>query len=96
MQPAEILADKEKRDALVNRIQFGGDEVVKAKDGAGSATLSMAQGTSISIPVSARVPVGRGASQLVLITTGTPLNGFSTSQTFFETYVLMDSWCRIC
>ncbi|BGP20602.1 hypothetical protein JCM10213_007136 [Rhodosporidiobolus nylandii] len=28
--------------ALVKRIQFGGDEVVKAKDGAGSATLSMA------------------------------------------------------
>jgi len=27
---------------LVNRIQFGGDEVVKAKDGAGSASLSMA------------------------------------------------------
>ncbi len=32
----------EKLDALINRIQFGGDEVVKAKDGAGSATLSMA------------------------------------------------------
>ncbi|KAG5645286.1 Malate dehydrogenase, cytoplasmic [Asterophora parasitica] len=32
----------EKLDALVHRIQFGGDEVVKAKDGAGSATLSMA------------------------------------------------------
>jgi len=31
-----------KLDELVNRIQFGGDEVVKAKDGAGSATLSMA------------------------------------------------------
>lgn len=30
-------------DALIHRIQFGGDEVVKAKDGAGSATLSMAQ-----------------------------------------------------
>ena len=29
-------------DTLVNRVQFGGDEVVKAKDGAGSATLSMA------------------------------------------------------
>jgi malate dehydrogenase len=28
--------------ALTNRIQFGGDEVVKAKDGSGSATLSMA------------------------------------------------------
>ncbi|UOH82897.1 malate dehydrogenase, NAD-dependent [Cryptococcus neoformans] len=40
---AEVLSDKEKRDALVHRIQFGGDEVVKAKDGAGSATLSMAQ-----------------------------------------------------
>lgn len=31
------------RDALTQRIQFGGDEVVKAKDGTGSATLSMAQ-----------------------------------------------------
>ncbi|PYH89566.1 malate dehydrogenase, NAD-dependent [Aspergillus ellipticus CBS 707.79] len=30
------------RDELVKRIQFGGDEVVQAKDGAGSATLSMA------------------------------------------------------
>ena len=28
--------------ALTQRIQYGGDEVVKAKDGAGSATLSMA------------------------------------------------------
>ncbi|KAH7163386.1 lactate/malate dehydrogenase [Dactylonectria estremocensis] len=28
--------------ALVKRVQFGGDEVVQAKDGAGSATLSMA------------------------------------------------------
>jgi len=35
-----IPADK--LSALVNRVQFGGDEVVKAKDGAGSATLSMA------------------------------------------------------
>lgn len=41
--PEEVLGNKEKRDALINRIQFGGDEVVKAKDGAGSATLSMAQ-----------------------------------------------------
>lgn len=29
-------------EALATRVQFGGDEVVKAKDGAGSATLSMA------------------------------------------------------
>ncbi|RPD65799.1 NAD-malate dehydrogenase [Lentinus tigrinus ALCF2SS1-6] len=33
---------QESLDKLTNRIQFGGDEVVKAKDGAGSATLSMA------------------------------------------------------
>lgn len=33
---------KETLEQLTNRIQFGGDEVVKAKDGTGSATLSMA------------------------------------------------------
>jgi malate dehydrogenase len=33
---------KEETEALTNRIMFGGDEVVKAKAGAGSATLSMA------------------------------------------------------
>ncbi len=41
--PASILEDKSKRDALTHRIQFGGDEVVEAKAGGGSATLSMAQ-----------------------------------------------------
>ena len=35
------LSEEDKK-ALINRVQFGGDEVVKAKDGAGSATLSMA------------------------------------------------------
>lgn len=34
---------EEQVKALTHRIQFGGDEVVKAKDGAGSATLSMAK-----------------------------------------------------
>ncbi|KAK1777718.1 lactate/malate dehydrogenase [Copromyces sp. CBS 386.78] len=34
--------DLASNDQLVHRVQFGGDEVVKAKDGAGSATLSMA------------------------------------------------------
>jgi len=38
--PSSLSADD--HAALVHRIQFGGDEVVKAKDGAGSATLSMA------------------------------------------------------
>ncbi|KAG7424014.1 malate dehydrogenase [Fusarium oxysporum f. sp. raphani] len=37
-----VQIPEDKYDALVNRVQFGGDEVVKAKDGAGSATLSMA------------------------------------------------------
>lgn len=35
-------ADEKTTAQLVKRIQFGGDEVVKAKDGKGSATLSMA------------------------------------------------------
>jgi len=38
--PASVNA--ENLEALTKRIQFGGDEVVKAKDGTGSATLSMA------------------------------------------------------
>ncbi|CCG84594.1 protein of unknown function [Taphrina deformans PYCC 5710] len=40
-KPAASI-EGEKLDALVHRIQFGGDEVVAAKAGAGSATLSMA------------------------------------------------------
>ncbi|KAI8925714.1 lactate/malate dehydrogenase [Entophlyctis helioformis] len=38
-----IKFSQEEIEKLTNRIQFGGDEVVKAKDGTGSATLSMAQ-----------------------------------------------------
>ncbi|KAI5284335.1 hypothetical protein KEM54_001417 [Ascosphaera aggregata] len=40
-QPA-LRIPPDQYEALVRRVQFGGDEVVKAKDGAGSATLSMA------------------------------------------------------
>jgi malate dehydrogenase len=40
-EPAATFTDAE-RDALTHRIMFGGDEVVKAKAGGGSATLSMA------------------------------------------------------
>lgn len=39
-EPTVTFTDEE-RDALSHRIAFGGDEVVKAKAGAGSATLSM-------------------------------------------------------
>ncbi|TKA66919.1 hypothetical protein B0A49_04087, partial [Cryomyces minteri] len=38
----KVNVPEDKLDALTYRVQFGGDEVVKAKDGAGSATLSMA------------------------------------------------------
>ncbi|KAG7191759.1 Malate dehydrogenase, cytoplasmic [Scheffersomyces spartinae] len=37
----EKLSEEDKKK-LINRVQFGGDEVVQAKNGAGSATLSMA------------------------------------------------------
>merc|ERR1712066_600577 len=40
-EPQVSFTDAE-RDALTHRIMFGGDEVVKAKAGGGSATLSMA------------------------------------------------------
>ena len=40
-KPSTSLSTKQV-EQLTQRIQFGGDEVVKAKDGAGSATLSMA------------------------------------------------------
>lgn len=40
-EPNVSFSDEE-RDALTQRIMFGGDEVVKAKAGGGSATLSMA------------------------------------------------------
>ncbi|KAG0243021.1 malate dehydrogenase, NAD-dependent [Mortierella sp. GBAus27b] len=41
-QIKNIKFSPEEIKALTHRIQYGGDEVVKAKDGAGSATLSMA------------------------------------------------------
>ncbi|KAF9410510.1 hypothetical protein BGZ94_001624 [Podila epigama] len=38
----QVALTSEEIKTLTHRIQYGGDEVVKAKDGAGSATLSMA------------------------------------------------------
>ncbi|KAF7727448.1 malate DEHYDROGENASE, NAD-dependent [Apophysomyces ossiformis] len=40
--PGTEKLSKTQLEEVTKRIQFGGDEVVKAKDGAGSATLSMA------------------------------------------------------
>ncbi|KAK9466685.1 lactate/malate dehydrogenase [Lipomyces arxii] len=64
----------ETRDALVHRIQFGGDEVVKAKDGAGSATLSMAQAAA------------RFADSLLTSLSGTPV----TEPTFVDSPLFKD------
>ena len=41
MDDAQALSAEEV-EKYVNRVQYGGDEVVQAKQGAGSATLSMA------------------------------------------------------
>jgi malate dehydrogenase len=40
-QVPELAGDEEAIKSLTHRIQFGGDEVVQAKEGQGSATLSM-------------------------------------------------------
>ncbi|KAJ1922159.1 hypothetical protein H4219_000021 [Mycoemilia scoparia] len=45
VQPKVQLTETQIEE-ITHRIQFGGDEVVKAKDGAGSATLSMAYAAS--------------------------------------------------
>ncbi|KAF9180404.1 hypothetical protein BGZ51_006198 [Haplosporangium sp. Z 767] len=51
---------KDQLDALTHRIQYGGDEVVKAKDGAGSATLSMAYaGARFTLTLLSAVVEGR-------------------------------------
>lgn len=40
--PKAVTLTPEEREAMTQRVMFGGDEVVKAKAGGGSATLSMA------------------------------------------------------
>ena len=52
-------------DKLVNRIQFGGDEVVKAKDGAGSATLSMAYAGAAFAGVGSKGALGAGMTMVL-------------------------------
>lgn len=46
-EAAKSVQPGEHYEKLIHRIQFGGDEVVKAKDGAGSATLSMAYAAAV-------------------------------------------------
>ena len=52
------------RDAVVQRVQFGGDEVVEAKAGAGSATLSMAHSAAVFVDGLLRAAAQREAVRL--------------------------------
>ena len=75
---------QEQIEALSHRIQFGGDEVVKAKDGAGSATLSMAQAADRFTGALLRALAGeKGVSECAFVQSdavpGTPF--FSTRVT---------------
>lgn len=72
------------RDALTHRIQFGGDEVVQAKDGAGSATLSMAYaGAQFTMRLLSAL---NGASDVVECTF---VESDVTDSPFFSTPVLL-------
>ncbi|CAE6475929.1 unnamed protein product, partial [Rhizoctonia solani] len=78
--------------ALTNRIQFGGDEVVKAKDGAGSATLSMAyaaaefttavlkglKGEDVTVPSYVHLTADPEGGKALQSEIGTELQYFST------------------
>lgn len=65
---------------LTNRIQFGGDEVVKAKDGSGSATLSMAFAGARFIGSLLRAKTESGVKECTFIETDVVpgVNFFST------------------
>merc|ERR1712228_1041896 len=67
--PGATFTDEE-RDALTHRIMFGGDEVVKAKDGGGSATLSMAfAGAEFADRVMAGMSGEKGVTECTFVET---------------------------
>lgn len=55
---APPVADAAAYAALVKRTQFGGDEVVEAKEGAGSATLSMASAADVFLKAAVKARLG--------------------------------------
>ncbi|KAJ2764354.1 Malate dehydrogenase, cytoplasmic, partial [Coemansia nantahalensis] len=78
---------KEERDALTYRVQFGGDEVVKAKDGAGSATLSMAFAGARFADSLLRAAAGEDVLEWAFVRTDLYK---SEGLEFFSTYVKLD------
>ncbi|KAJ2855491.1 Malate dehydrogenase, cytoplasmic, partial [Coemansia erecta] len=77
----------EERDALTDRVQFGGDEVVKAKDGLGSATLSMAYAGARFADSLLRAASGESVLEWAFIRTDMFKN---KGLEFFSTYVKLD------
>ncbi|KAI7835102.1 mitochondrial malate dehydrogenase [Kickxella alabastrina] len=77
----------EERDALTHRVQFGGDEVVKAKDGAGSATLSMAYAGARFADSLMRAAAGEDVLEWAFIRTDLFKN---EGLEFFSTYIKLD------
>ncbi|KAJ2611676.1 Malate dehydrogenase, cytoplasmic [Coemansia sp. RSA 1365] len=78
---------KEERDSLTHRVQFGGDEVVKAKDGTGSATLSMAYAGARFADSLLRADAGEEVLEWAFIRTSLfEKEGLD----FFSTYVKLD------
>uniref|UniRef100_A0A7S3WW17 Malate dehydrogenase n=1 Tax=Strombidinopsis acuminata TaxID=141414 RepID=A0A7S3WW17_9SPIT len=68
-EPTVSFSDEE-RDALTHRIMFGGDEVVKAKAGGGSATLSMAfTGAQFADRVMAGLAGEKGVTECTFVET---------------------------
>ncbi|KAI9501917.1 Malate dehydrogenase, cytoplasmic [Coemansia spiralis] len=78
---------KDELDALTYRVQFGGDEVVKAKDGAGSATLSMAFAGARFADSLLRAGAGEDVLEWAFIRTELFKN---EGLEFFSTYVKLD------
>jgi malate dehydrogenase len=101
-QPPLPSISKETIEALTKRIQFGGDEVVKAKDGAGSATLSMAhagylfatqileaafKGKSVTVPTYVDLNADKEGGDALRKELGADLQYFSTKVTLGPTGV---------
>ena len=64
-------------EQLTHRIQFGGDEVVKAKDGAGSATLSMAYAGAQMTHSVLRAAAGEAVTECTFVEQSEGLEFFS-------------------
>lgn len=65
----------EQQMALVNRVQFGGDEVVQAKNGAGSATLSMAYAGYRLVESLLKATAGEDVTECTFLNLDSSING---------------------